>query len=153
MVANKSSSPAGRRCWTPGWRLVGHARSWFLGSQGRLSFAASIPEPVSCQHLSTAASQLLQSKQRQRCCCRQCTMAGKQGLSVPFDAVTPLILYLCSPSEERTHSGPFITALITAAGMKVPGCGGAGLCSCTKPILFKYIYTAINKSGLSLPRY
>lgn len=123
------------------------------GSQECLCFAASIPEPGSCQRLSTAVSQLLQSKQRQRCCCRQCAVAGKQGLSVPFDAVISLILYLCSPSEDCTHSGPFIMALITAAGMKVPGCGGAGLCRCTKPILFKYIYTAINKSGLSLPRH
>lgn len=62
-------------------------------------------------------------------------VAGKQGLSVPFNALISLILYLCSP-EERTHSGSFITALITAAGIKAPGCRGAGLCSCRKPIPF-----------------
>lgn len=62
--------------------------------------------------------------------------AGKQGPSVPFNALFSLILYLCSPSEERTHSGSFITALITAAGIKAPGCRGAGLCSCRKPIPF-----------------
>ena len=47
--------------------------------------------------------------------------AGKQGPSVPFNALISLILYLCSPSEERTHSGSFIIALITAAGIKAPG--------------------------------
>lgn len=62
--------------------------------------------------------------------------AGKQGPSVPFNALISLILHLCSPSEERTHSGSFITALITAAGIKAPGCGGTGLCSCRKPIPF-----------------
>lgn len=62
--------------------------------------------------------------------------AGKQGPSVPFNALISLILYLCSPSEERTHSGSFIMALITAAGIKAPGGWGAGLCSCRKPIPF-----------------
>lgn len=48
-------------------------------------------------------------------------VAGKQGPSVAFNALISLILYLCSP-EARTHSGSFITALRTAAGIKAPGC-------------------------------
>lgn len=62
--------------------------------------------------------------------------AGKQGPSVPFKALVSLILYLRSPSEERTHGGSFITALITAAGMTARGCAGPGLCSNGKPIPF-----------------
>lgn len=62
--------------------------------------------------------------------------AGKQGPSVPFKALVSLILYLRSPSEERTHGGSFITALITAAGMTARGCAGPGLCSSGKPIPF-----------------
>lgn len=95
------------------------------------AFAAPILGKVPCRSLSATAEQtkpevLLQTLHA----------AGKQGPSVPFNALISLILYLCSLSEERTHGGSFITALITAAGIKAQGCGGTGLCSCRKPIPF-----------------
>lgn len=95
------------------------------------AFAASILGTFPCRSLSATTEQTKPEVPLQTL-----HAAGKQGPSVPFNALSSLILHLCSPSEERTHSGSFITALITAAGIKAPGCGGTGLCSCRKPIPF-----------------
>lgn len=111
-------------------------------------FAALIPWTRPRHSLSATAEQTKPEVLRQTL-----HAAGKQGPSVPFNALISLILYLCSPSEERTHSGSFITALITAAGVKAPGCEELASAAAESQYLFKCIYAAINKSGLSLPLY